>query len=88
MKDMTEELLKLYAQRQTRAGPSFPADNEWMSEFEDAFEYNETEDQATAIADVKRDMESNTADGPAAVRRRWLRQDGSGDARGVQGAER
>ena len=31
---------------------------EWMREFEDAFEYNETEDQAQAIADVKRDMES------------------------------
>ncbi len=29
-----------------------------MKEFEDAFEYNETDDQAQAIADVKRDMES------------------------------
>jgi transcription-repair coupling factor (superfamily II helicase) len=58
MQDMTEELLKLYAQRKTAQGHSFPADNEWMREFEDAFEYSETEDQATAIADVKRDMES------------------------------
>jgi transcription-repair coupling factor (superfamily II helicase) len=57
MKDMTEELLKLYAQRQTAQGHSFPADNEWMREFEDAFEYSETEDQAQAITDVKRDME-------------------------------
>jgi transcription-repair coupling factor (superfamily II helicase) len=57
MQDMTEELLKLYAQRKTAQGHSFPADNEWMREFEDAFEYSETEDQATAIADVKRDME-------------------------------
>ncbi len=58
MQDMTEELLKLYAQRKTAQGHSFPADNEWMREFEDAFEYSETEDQALAIADVKRDMES------------------------------
>ena len=41
-----------------RKGHSFPADNEWMREFEDAFEYSETDDQAQAIADVKRDMES------------------------------
>ena len=59
MKDMTEELLKLYAQRQAAQGHSFPADNEWMREFEDAFEYNETEDQDLAIKDVKRDMESS-----------------------------
>lgn len=58
MKDMTEELLKLYAQRKTAQGHSFPADNEWMREFEDAFEYSETEDQDLAINDVKRDMES------------------------------
>ena len=58
MKDMTAELLKLYAQRKTAQGHSFPADNEWMREFEDAFEYSETDDQALAITDVKRDMES------------------------------
>src|SRR5579864_4115216 len=58
MKDMTEELLKLYAQRKAAEGHSFAADNQWIREFEDAFEYNETEDQAQAITDVKRDMES------------------------------
>jgi transcription-repair coupling factor (superfamily II helicase) len=58
MKDMTDELLKLYAQRQSARGHIFPADTEWMKEFEDSFEYNETDDQAQAIADVKRDMES------------------------------
>ncbi len=58
MKDMTDELLKLYAQRQSAQGHVFPTDTEWMKEFEDAFEFNETEDQAQAIADVKRDMES------------------------------
>jgi transcription-repair coupling factor (superfamily II helicase) len=58
MKDMTDELVKLYAQRQAARGHVFPADTEWMKEFEDSFEFNETEDQAQAIADVKRDMES------------------------------
>jgi len=59
MKDMTDELIKLYAQRQSAQGHAFPADTEWMKEFEDAFEYSETEDQAQAIADVKRDMQSS-----------------------------
>src|SRR5207302_4984024 len=58
MKDMADELLKLYAERSAAQGHAFSADNEWMKEFEDTFEYSETEDQAQAIADVKRDMES------------------------------
>ena len=58
MKDMTDELLKLYAERKTAEGHSFSPDNEWMREFEDTFEFSETEDQETAINDVKRDMES------------------------------
>jgi len=58
MKDMTDELLRLYAERKTAEGHAFSLDNEWMREFEDTFEFNETEDQETAIADVKRDMES------------------------------
>ena len=58
MKDMTEELIKLYAQRKMAEGHSFPAGNEFVREFEDSFEYSETEDQAQAIADVMHDMES------------------------------
>jgi transcription-repair coupling factor (superfamily II helicase) len=58
MKDMADELLKLYAERKTAVGHAFPPANEWFREFEDAFEFNETEDQATAIKDVIRDMES------------------------------
>src|SRR5271167_838418 len=58
MKDMTDELIKLYAQRQAARGHVFPPDTEWMKEFEDSFEFDETEDQAQAIKDVKRDMES------------------------------
>jgi transcription-repair coupling factor (superfamily II helicase) len=59
MKDMTEELLKLYAERKSAEGKAFSPDNDFMHEFEDAFEYTETEDQNYAIADVKRDMESS-----------------------------
>jgi transcription-repair coupling factor (superfamily II helicase) len=59
MKDMADELLKLYAQRKAAEGHAFSADNQWIREFEDAFEYSETEDQELAIVDVKHDMESS-----------------------------
>ncbi|MBI2423702.1 MAG: transcription-repair coupling factor [Candidatus Hydrogenedentes bacterium] len=58
VKDMTEELVKLYAARETRNGHAFASDTPWQREFEDAFEYDETPDQLRAIEDVKRDMES------------------------------
>ena len=58
VREMTEELLKLYAARENRDGYAFSADTPWQAEFEDAFEYEETPDQARAIQDVKRDMES------------------------------
>jgi transcription-repair coupling factor (superfamily II helicase) len=60
MKDMAEELLKLYAARKTAEGHSFASDTEWQREFEDTFEFSETEDQMNAILDVKRDMEAAT----------------------------
>ncbi len=60
MRDMAEELLKLYALRRAVPGHAFSPDSHWQHEFEDAFEYNLTPDQKTAIADIKRDMESST----------------------------
>jgi len=60
MRDMAEELLKLYAQRRAVAGHAFPPDTHWQQEFEDAFPYDLTVDQASAVADIKRDMESTT----------------------------
>ena len=59
MKDMADEMLKLYAARKLAQGHSFSADSEFVREFEDAFEFSETEDQAQAITDVIRDMESS-----------------------------
>ncbi|MGA7313905.1 MAG: transcription-repair coupling factor [Silvibacterium sp.] len=58
MQDMADELLKLYAQRKAAQGHAFAPDNEFQREFEDAFDYNETEDQISAINDINRDMES------------------------------
>jgi transcription-repair coupling factor (superfamily II helicase) len=60
MQDMADELLKLYAQRKTAEGHAFPVDTEWQREFEDTFEFNETEDQLQAITDIKGDMQSQT----------------------------
>ena len=58
MRDMADELLKLYATRQMVHGHSFSKDSPWQFEFEEAFEFDETEDQEAAIEDVKADMES------------------------------
>ena len=60
MQDMTAELLKLYAERQTAQGTAFSADNQFQREFEDAFDYSETDDQLSAIKSIKQDMESTT----------------------------
>jgi len=60
MRDMAGELLKLYAARKAVPGHAFGPDSHWQHEFEDAFEYELTPDQAAAIADIKRDMEAST----------------------------
>jgi transcription-repair coupling factor (superfamily II helicase) len=58
VRDLADELVKLYAKRAAAAGHAFSKDSPWQKEFEDAFEFTETPDQAAAIRDVKRDMES------------------------------
>ena len=58
MRDMAEELLKLYAARKAMPGHAFSADSHWQQEFEDAFEWDLTPDQRTAITDIKGDMEA------------------------------
>ena len=60
MRDMAEELLKLYAQRKAVPGHAFAPDTHWQEEFEDAFPYELTPDQSSAITDIKRDMEVPT----------------------------
>jgi transcription-repair coupling factor (superfamily II helicase) len=58
MEDMTAELLKLYAERTTAEGVAFTKDNAFQREFEDSFDYRETDDQLSAIRAIKYDMES------------------------------
>jgi transcription-repair coupling factor (superfamily II helicase) len=58
VKDIADQLLKLYARRAAAPGHAFSKDSPWQREFEEAFEHTETPDQAAAIHDVKRDMES------------------------------
>ncbi|HYL91802.1 MAG TPA: CarD family transcriptional regulator, partial [Alphaproteobacteria bacterium] len=58
MKDMADELLKLYSARKAAMGHTFAPDSQWQKEFEDSFEFNETDDQLQATAEIKKDMES------------------------------
>ena len=58
LKEMAQELIDLYAQRQFKEGIGFSPDTLWQKEFEDSFVYDETPDQLRAIKDVKQDMES------------------------------
>src|SRR5208283_5025016 len=58
MRDMADELLKLYASRKMTEGFIYSPDSNWQREFEDAFEFAPTRDQITAISEIKRDMES------------------------------
>src|ERR1700759_4935669 len=57
VEDMADQLLALYAERKTAQGFAFSSDGNWQREFEDAFDFEETPDQLTAIADIKRDLE-------------------------------
>ena len=56
--EMAGELLQLYASRQAIPGFAFPPDGELMRRLEDAFAFDETDDQAAAIDEVKNDMEA------------------------------
>jgi transcription-repair coupling factor (superfamily II helicase) len=57
VRDMAEELLKLYARRSVTEGHAFAPDTPWQREFEAAFRFEETPDQLRAIEEVKADME-------------------------------
>ncbi len=57
VKTIAFDLIKLYAQRKAQSGFAFTPDNYMMHELEASFMYEDTIDQAKAIADVKKDME-------------------------------
>lgn len=57
VRDMADELVALYAKREQAKGIEFYPDDEIQQDFEARFPYIETEDQLSAIAEIKRDME-------------------------------
>ncbi len=59
VEDIADHLLEIYAQRQLAHGHAFTPDDAMQREFEEAFPYEETEDQLRAVAEIKRDMESD-----------------------------
>jgi len=56
-KDIAKNLIALYAERTRRPGYAFGADTEWQREFEERFQYDETDGQLEAVRDIKNDME-------------------------------
>lgn len=58
IEDIADELVSLYAERETKAGYAFPKDDAYQQEFEDAFPYTETPDQIRSTNEIKKDMEN------------------------------
>lgn len=57
IEDIADDLLELYAKRQSKIGFAYGPDTPWQQEFEDLFPYEETPDQIKAAEEIKRDME-------------------------------
>ena len=58
--DLADKLVELYAKREITEGFAFLPDQPWQQEFEDAFPYEETEDQLQATREIKESMERPT----------------------------
>ena len=61
LRELAEELVKLYAARTVLKGHAFPPPDELYREFEASFEYEETRDQLQAIAEIQKDMGADKA---------------------------
>jgi transcription-repair coupling factor (superfamily II helicase) len=55
--DLASDMVDLQALREAQPGMAYPVDTEWQTEFEAAFQYEETPDQLTTLTEIKRDME-------------------------------
>jgi transcription-repair coupling factor (superfamily II helicase) len=55
--DLASEMIELQALREAKPGIALPSDTEWQAEFEAAFPYQETPDQLSSLAEIKKDME-------------------------------
>ena len=71
MRDMADELLKLYAARKMSEGFRLLPRLNWQREFEDAFEFSPTKDQTAAVRQIKTRHGERHADGPAARAATW-----------------
>ena len=60
VKDMAAELIALYAKRRATPGFAFSADSEWQKDFENRFDYVETDDQLKCTTEIKHDMERSS----------------------------
>ena len=58
LKDISAELIKLYAERKVTPGHAYPHDTHWQSEMEASFEFEDTPDQITSTVEMKRDLEA------------------------------
>ncbi len=58
VEDIAKHLIETYAKRRQAEGFAFSPDDSTQQEFEDAFPYEETEDQLKAVAEIKKDMET------------------------------
>ncbi len=58
VQEMAKKLVELYAQRAQMQGVAFSPDTPWQHDFENAFPYEETEDQLRSTLEMKKDMES------------------------------
>lgn len=56
-RDLAEQLIALYAARQKRPGFAFLPDDDWQRSFEEAFPFDETEDQLVCAQEIKADMQ-------------------------------
>ena len=59
LREIAQELVKLYAKRQTMIGHAFSKDTVWQAQFEEAFPHIETEDQIKCVQEIKKDMENS-----------------------------
>ena len=59
LRTLAFDLKKLYAERSERKGFAFPYNETFMTEFEDAFQYPLTPDQASSVEEIKADMVSD-----------------------------
>ena len=83
VKDIADDLIKLYAERESEKGHAFAEDDDMQRSFENAFPYEETEDQLRSIKEVKAGYGKSTPDGSAALWRRWLWKNRSCNSRGI-----